>query len=87
MVKLLILTGGRLRECARLRSCELTDDLTVWTLPKERAKNRREHRVPLAPLARDMIRNVPRIDGSDFVLTCTGRNGDHGERGEGARSV
>ena len=73
MVKLLILTGGRLRECARLRWSELRED-GVWVLPASRAKNKREHRIPLTPLARDIIRNVPRVDGSDFVLTCTGRN-------------
>jgi integrase len=77
MVKLLILTGGRVREVAGIRFSELSTD-GVWTLPKERAKNRREHRVPLPKPARDIIAGVPRIAGSDFVLTFTGERGVDG---------
>jgi integrase len=79
MVKLLVLTGGRLREVAGLRwselrqqGAELDSDLSVWTLPKERAKNRKEHRVALPKLAQGIIADVPRIAGSDFVLSFTG---------------
>jgi len=72
MIKLLILTGGRVREVAGLRWSELSADLSLWTLPQERAKNGREHRVLLPKLARDIIAGVPRIEGSDFVLTFTG---------------
>jgi integrase len=72
MVKLLILTGGRLREVAEMSWSELSGDLTLWTLPAARAKNKREHRIPLAPLARDVIAGVPRIADSPFVLTLSG---------------
>jgi integrase len=51
---------------------ELNDDLTVWTLPKERAKNKTELILPLPKLARDIIRSSPRIDGSPFVFTFDG---------------
>jgi integrase len=72
MTKLLILTGGRLREVTGIRHSELAGDLSTWTLPKARAKNGREHRVPLAPLAREIIKGLRRIAGSDYVLTFTG---------------
>jgi len=72
MIKLLILTGCRVREVAGMRSSELSPDLSLWTLPKERVKNAKEHRLPLPPLAREIIAAVPRIAGSDFVLTFTG---------------
>jgi integrase len=72
MVKLLILTGARVREVAGLRWSELSPDLSLWTLPKERVKNGREHRLPLPPAARGIIGAVPRIQGSDYVLTFTG---------------
>ena len=78
MVRLLTLTGGRVREIAGMRWSEFSADLTMWTLPKARAKNRREHRVPLSKLARDIIMAVPRIEGSDFVLTFTGERGVDG---------
>jgi integrase len=32
----------------------------------------REHTIPLAPLARDIIASMPRIGGSPFVLTLSG---------------
>jgi integrase len=72
MVKLLILTGGRVREVAGLRWSELSPDLSLWTLRKERVKNGREHRLRLPPAARGIIGAVPRIAGSDYVLTFTG---------------
>jgi integrase len=74
MVKLMILTGGRVREVAGMRWPELAGDLLVWTLPASRAKNKREHRIPLAPWARDIIAGMPRIAGSGgYVLTCDGK--------------
>jgi integrase len=72
MVKLLILTGGRLREVAGLRWSELSPGFALWVLPKERAKNGREHTIPLAPMARDIIGGVPHVVGSPFVLTFSG---------------
>jgi integrase len=71
MIKLLILTGGRVREVAGLCWAELGED-GVWVLPAGRAKNKREHRVPLPKLARDVIASVHRIDGSPFVFTFSG---------------
>jgi integrase len=38
-IKLLILTGQRLREVSELRWKEIDLDKRIWTLPKERAKN------------------------------------------------
>jgi integrase len=76
MVKLLLATGARLREVAGLRWSELNDDLSVWTLPAVRSKNRREHRLTLPPLAREIVRSVPRIADSGFVLTFTGARPD-----------
>jgi integrase len=45
----------------------------LWTLPAARAKNNREHTVPLPDLAAEILRALPRIEGSDFVFTVTGR--------------
>jgi integrase len=73
MVKLLVLTGARMREITELRWSELSPDLALWTLPASRAKNGREHPVPLPPLARDIIAGLRRIAGSEFVLTFTGK--------------
>jgi integrase len=72
VAKLLILTGQRLRECGHLKWSELSPDLGVWTLPGERVKNGREHRIALPPLARAIIESVPRVEGSPYVFTFDG---------------
>jgi integrase len=72
MVRFLMLSGARLREATGLRWDELSDDLSLWTLPAARAKNRRTLILPLPTLAREVIASTPRIDGSPFVFTFGG---------------
>jgi integrase len=72
-VKLLVLTGQRRTEVAAMEWREVDLDAKLWTLPKERAKNDREHTVPLSDSAVEILRALPRIAGSDFALTLSGR--------------
>jgi integrase len=71
-VRMLLLTGARLREVANMTRDELSADGTVWTLPGSRTKNHRAHVVPLPPLAREVIASAPQIAGS-FVFSTDGR--------------
>jgi integrase len=71
VLRLLLLTGCRLGEVAGMHREEL--DGETWTIPGERTKNHRTHKVPLAPLARDIIDGVPRIDGCPLLFSTTGR--------------
>ena len=73
--KLLLLTGAQLGEVAEMRWSEIDLSSRLWTLPSERAKNRREHQVPLSDAAIEALIRLPRIgDGKDgFVFTTTGR--------------
>lgn len=73
--RLLLLTGQRREEVGAMRWSELRlhGDDPVWTLPAARTKNGNEHVVPLSAAAVDILRDLPRIDGSDFVFTTTGR--------------
>jgi integrase len=73
VLKLLLLTGCRLNEIAGLRWEEIGEDGAEIRLPGARTKNHRPHIVPLAPLARDVIASVPRIDGCAFVFSTNGR--------------
>lgn len=50
LVRLLILTGQRLREVAEADWSEFDREALLWTIPKERTKNAREHVVPLSRL-------------------------------------
>lgn len=70
-----LLTAQRREEIAGMRRKELenlTSKEPVWTLPSGRTKNRKEHAVPLARSAADIIASVPKIDDSPLVFTTTG---------------
>ena len=71
-IKLLVLTGQRRAEVAGMTWREVDLAAQLWTLPAARAKNNREHTVPLPDLAAEILRALPRIDDSDLVLTLTG---------------
>jgi integrase len=58
IIKLLALTGQRADEIASLRWPEIADD--VITLPPERTKNKRLHRVPLSGPAIAILAQQPR---------------------------
>lgn len=73
VVNLLLLTGSRLNEIGRLEWRELSDDLSLITLPKSRTKNAREHVVHLAPAAQALIKKVKRIEGCPYVFTTNGK--------------
>jgi integrase len=72
-VRMLLLTGARLMEVARMERSELSADGAVWTLPGSRTKNHRGHVVPLPPLAREIVAQLPQIDGGRFVFSIDRR--------------
>jgi integrase len=72
MVRLLILTGQRRGEVAGMRWDELDLKDRVWTLPKERVKNKRLHEVPLSPQAVALIDVMPHL--GEFVFTWGGKH-------------
>jgi integrase len=72
-VQLLILTGQRRGEVAGMRWSELDTGNDLWTLPAKRTKNASSHIVPLAPLAIDILKSVPRFLDSDLVFTTNGK--------------
>jgi integrase len=66
IIRLLMLTGARANEIACLRWNEIADGQIV--LPGERTKNKREHRLPLAPVAAEIIRQQPVRADRDLVF-------------------
>jgi integrase len=66
IVKLLMLTGQRAGEIARLCWSEIHGDTIV--LPGTRTKNHREHIIPLVPAARALIAAQPRREGRDLIF-------------------
>lgn len=72
-MKLLALSGQRRAEVAEMRWSEIDFDKRLWTLPSRRAKNGRQHTVPITDAMLAVLRKVPRFLGSDYVFTTTGK--------------
>ena len=71
LFKMLLLTGARREELARMEWTELSDDMSVLRLPGSRTKNHRPHNLPIAPLARAILAGVPRT-GERYVFSTDG---------------
>jgi integrase len=60
LIRLLILTGQRLREIANLHWSEIDFDKAIITLPPGRTKNHREHVIPLSAPALEILKGRAR---------------------------
>jgi integrase len=73
ITRLLMLTACRREEIGGLRWSEIADG--VLTLPAERVKNGHEHKLPLLPMALEIIATIPERMGRDHLF------GDRSGRG------
>lgn len=71
LVQLLLLTGARRDELREATWREFDLGKGVWTLPAARAKNGREHVIPLPRSASEILKGLPRIKG-ELLFTTTG---------------
>jgi integrase len=67
-------TGQRRGEIAAMERSELDFAERLWSIPAEKAKNRRPHLVPLSALATEILDGLPAVDGR-FVFST--RIGSH----------
>jgi integrase len=80
LVRMLLLTGQRLREVAEMTWDEVDIDAGVWSVPGTRTKNGRTNLVPLSVAAVAVLRSIPRrwseeaarTKRPDYVFTTTG---------------
>ncbi|PKA39649.1 integrase [Rhizobium sullae] len=74
LFKLLMVTAQRKEEVAGASrpEFELKRKDPIWIIPPERAKNRREHLVPMTPLAISLIEALPAINESALLFTTNG---------------
>jgi integrase len=73
-VRMLLLTGQRLREVAEMTWDEIDLDKALWTIPASRMKGEQSHEVPLSAAAMELLESLPRFDGpknGPFVFTTT----------------
>jgi len=67
-LEFLILTASRTGEVIGATWGEIDEAKAVWTIPAERMKAEREHRVPLTPAALKIVKNLPKVDGNPFIF-------------------
>jgi len=73
LYKFLTLTGQRRDEARGATWDEFDLETGIWTIPAGRAKNGREHELPLSDQAVDLLSNIPRIGRRPpMVFTTTG---------------
>ena len=74
-LEFLILTGTRSAEGRGARWSEIDLDGRLWTIPGERMKRGKEHRVPLSDGAMSILKPLHRTRISDFVFPKMGGEG------------
>jgi len=73
-LRFVLITGQRVGEVCGIDWAELSDGGTWWTVPSEKSKNGKAHRVPLSNLALEVLDAQPRTDeGPIFCGTRGGR--------------
>ena len=69
-----ILTAARSGEVLGLRRSEIDFDKRVWTVPANRMKAGREHRVPLCSRAVSILKEHAKLTNGDFLFAGQARN-------------
>ena len=69
-----ILTAARSGEVLGLRRAEIDFDKKIWTLPANRMKAGREHRVPLSARAISILKKLAKVNSGDFIFAGQARN-------------
>ena len=73
-IRLVLLTGQRRCEVAKLRWSDIDFEKKEWVQPETSNKSRRTHIVPLSEAAIDLLQSLPRFQ-SEWVFPAT--SGDH----------
>jgi integrase len=66
----IILTACRSAEARGATWDEIDLKQRIWTIPADRMKMDREHRVPLCDDAVKLLKNLPRFEGSNYLFTA-----------------
>lgn len=67
-LEMLVLTAARSGEVRGMLWDEIDFDASVWTVPADRMKAGKEHRIPLSKRALELLESMRRIDGSPLVF-------------------
>lgn len=72
LAQLLLLTGQRRDEVASMEWSEIDFKKSLWSIPRQKAKNDRAHEVPLSTAAVAILKSLPRA-GDGLIFTTTGK--------------
>jgi integrase len=67
-LRLLIMTATRTSEILKAQWSEIDLEAAVWSIPAERMKAKREHRVPLTDAMITDLKALPRIEGNPYLF-------------------
>jgi integrase len=70
-LEFLVYTASRSQEVLKAHWSEFDLACGVWTVPAQRMKMRKEHRVPLAPVVVELLRGLYTESDNDFVFLGT----------------
>ena len=65
-----ILTAARSGEVRGATWEEIDLDAAIWTIPAERMKAGKPHKVPLCPAAVEILKEIPQLEGSELIFTA-----------------
>jgi integrase len=71
VLEYIILTAARSGEALGARWSEIDMKAKNWTVPADRIKAHREHRVPLSPRAMEILEEMEKVKVSDFIFPGT----------------
>lgn len=69
IMKLLAFTGQRKSEIACGSWAEIDLNEAVWRLPGARTKNKQPHKIPLSAPVVQILKSLPRLEGTDLIFT------------------
>jgi len=67
-LRLLIMTAVRTNELLKAQWSEIEFEAAVWTIPADRMKAKREHRVPLTKLMLADLKALPKLEGNEYLF-------------------
>ena len=70
-LEFVVLTAARTNEVIGAKWDEIDFKGKVWTVPADRMKARKAHRVPLSEKAMDLLGSLPTEEGNDFIFIGT----------------
>jgi integrase len=82
LVSLIFFTGVRSEEARSARWSELDLESKLWTIPREKSKNRESHPVPLSEGALRVVEGLKRAVGNEFLFLAPTKTGfmDHPQK-------